>query len=54
MVEVVKTKALFLDCEIVVDDVENFDFANSEQYCGAYFQSPDSEGIIRQFGDKIQ
>jgi len=48
---VIKTKALFLECEIIIDDIKNFDFSNAADYCGAYFQSPDTYGIIHDFGD---
>lgn len=51
--EVIQTKAKYLNIEIEVGKPENLKPEEFKQYAGAIFQSPDDQGVIHQYGDLI-
>lgn len=52
--EVIKTKAQYLNLEIVQGNPDDVSKMNINELAGAYFQSPDNLGILHDFGNTIQ
>lgn len=52
-IAVIKTRASYLDIEIVVGKYQDFltDKYKQEEYCGVLVQTPDTHGIITDFSD---
>jgi len=52
-IAVIKTRASYLDIEIVVGKYQDFltDKYKQEEYCGVLVQTPDAHGIITDFSD---
>ncbi len=46
-IDVVRTRAKYMNIEIVIDDPHTYDFDNkSAELCGALFQNPDNYGVL--------
>ena len=51
-IAVVKTRAQFLGCEVVVGDFKEFEF--TEDVCGALVQYPNMEGSVLDYSSFIE
>ena len=51
-IAVVKTRAKFLNCEVIVGDFKDYTFTND--VCGALVQYPNTEGSVVDYSEFIQ
>jgi glycine dehydrogenase len=54
VIEVIKTRAEYLNIEVVVGNPNQIDFSNKEDYCGVLVQNPDINGNITDWQNKAE
>lgn len=54
VIEVIKTRAEFLDIKVEIGDPNQIDFSINEDYCGVLVQNPDIHGNITDWQNKAE
>ena len=54
-IDVVRTRAKYMNIEIIIDDPKTYDFQkHGEELCGALFQNPDNYGLLFDYSQITQ